>query len=292
MSQRKILSLAVIGDPVSHSLSPAMQNAALRALKLPYRYRAIRVPPRSLKSFMKQAAPKLAGFNVTIPHKVAIVPLLDRLAFEAKLIGAVNTVVHRNGEWIGFNTDGAGYLFSLQQDARFNPKGRRVTLLGAGGAAHALAFVLGLHRVKSLTLVNRHPKRAAELAVDLKKHFPKIEIQVCAWGEKLFATALKKTDLLINGTSVGLGGTAFENFPWRHLKKRALVSDIVYQPRWTPFLRAAKRRGHPIHTGEGMLVHQGALALEIWTGQKPDTGLMRRVLLKELKKREKKNSRS
>ncbi len=282
MPPRSRFQLAVIGDPVSHSLSPEMQNAALKKLKLPLRYGAIRVRPQELKSFVKGLGRRLMGFNVTIPHKVAIVPLLDRIAFEAKLIGAVNTVLSRNGFLVGFNTDGAGYLMSLLNDAKFQPRGKQVTLLGAGGAARAIGTALGLNQVRSLTIANRTQENAARLTKDLIRNLPKISIHSCGLTGKAFASALKNSHLLINTTSIGLHATAFPDFPWKSLKKGALVSDIVYHPRMTPFLKAAKKYSHPIHSGEGMLVHQGALALEIWTGMKPDTRLMRRVLLKNL----------
>ncbi len=262
-----------------------MQSAAIRDLRIPYEYRAIRVKADKLKQFMKTQAKQLAGFNVTIPHKVAILGLLDRLAFEAKLIGAVNTAMFRDGEWIGFNTDGAGYLMSLQEDAGFNPRDRHVVLLGAGGAARAISIALGLHRAKSITIANRTEDRALALVSDLHKKLPKLTVEGVALHGAAFRDALKRCHLLVNCTAVGLKNSKFQDFPWEELAGDTLVSDIVYHPRFTPFLKTAKRAGHPIHSGEGMLVHQGALALEIWTGKKPDTGLMRRVLLKELRKR-------
>lgn len=274
--------LAVIGDPVSHSLSPLFQNAALKKMGLPWIYTARRIRPQELARFIRGPARRLAGFNVTIPHKESILPFLDRLSFEAQLIGAVNTVMIKDGEMVGFNTDGAGYLKSLHQEKKFNPKGRHVTLLGAGGAARSIASVLCLHQVKSLTLANRNIDRAEQLARHLQKYFTKIEIFACELWSAEFEAALRRSALLVNTTSVGLKGSAFENFPFKKLKKRALVSDIVYTPRLTPFLKAAKKAGHPIHTGEGMLAHQGALALELWTGKVPNLPLMLRTLRRAL----------
>ena len=275
--------LAVIGDPVSHSLSPAMQNAAIQRLKAPYRYQAIRIGQESLPDFIKTKAPTLAGFNVTVPLKEAIVPLLDRLAFEAKLIGAVNTVLPKEGELIGFNTDGAGYLMSLHADRKFNPKGKRVVILGSGGAARALAAVLALAHAKSVTVANRTLHRAEQLTRELRFRLPKAELNFCPLRGTPLERALRRCDLLINTTRVGLGGTSFEGFPWEKLKRNALVSDIVYNPRMTPFLKTAKKFRHPIHTGDGMLVYQGALAFEIWTGRKPPVQVMYKTLLKHLK---------
>ncbi len=278
--------LAVIGDPVSHSLSPAMQNAAIAKLKAPYRYRALRVRPQDLGDFLKGKARKLEGFNVTLPHKEAIAPLLDRLSYEAKLIGAVNTVLRRDGKWLGFNTDGAGYLMSLRADKKFDPRGKDIVILGAGGAARALAVVLALAHAKSITVANRTLKRAEQLVREIAFRIKGTKFKAIPLeGEALDAT-LKNCRLLINTTRVGLGGSSFEDFPWKKLRRGALVSDIVYSPRMTPFLKAARRRKHPIHTGEGMLVYQGALAFEIWTGLNPDVKLMRRELLARLKRRE------
>ena len=284
MPPTKPKNLAVIGDPIAHSLSPQIQNAALKQAGLKLKYQAVRVGLLSLKSFVKGAEKSYLGFNVTIPHKVAILPLMDRLAFEAKAIGAVNTVLIKDGQLVGFNTDGAGYLMSLQNDAGFRPRGKHVTLLGAGGAARAIAMALGLDRVKSLSIANRTLDHAKDLVRDLKKRLPQLAINACPLDGKDFEAALKRTDLLVNTTSVGLGGTRFPDFPWFSLKNRAVVSDIVYRPLHTHFLKTAKKAGHAIHSGEGMLIYQGALAFEIWTGVKPDTALMRRVMLKELKK--------
>ncbi len=282
MPRLRIKQLAVIGDPVSHSLSPAMQNAAIERLELPYRYRAIRVKPGELPAFLKGKATLLEGFNVTVPLKEAIVPLLDRLAYEAELIGAVNTVLRREGKWLGFNTDGAGYLMSLHADAKFGVRGKRVVLLGAGGAARGIAVALTLAKAGHVLIANRTPARAEALVQDLGFRLGKDRLSASPLEGNDFEKELKRADLLINTTRVGLGGSSFENFPWKKLKKSALVSDIVYIPRITPFLKTAKKSGHRIHTGEGMLVFQGALAFEIWTGVQPDPKLMRRAILKKL----------
>ncbi len=288
MSLKKKKLLAVIGDPVAHSLSPVMQNAALKKLKLPYEYIPLRIKPEQLKEFAQTKAKRLLGFNITIPHKETILPFLDRLTFEAKLIGAVNTVLQENGKLVGFNTDGSGYLMSLEREKKFNPRNRDIVMLGAGGAARAIATILLLNQARSLVIANRSIQRAQALAQELSSHFKKQKIFWCGLEGNELKKYLKRTHLLINATSVGLKGTHFIDFPWKDLYRQALVSDIVYAPQpMTSFLKEAKKAGHKIHTGEGMLVYQGALALEIWTGKKPDAYLMRRVLLKELKKNHK-----
>jgi shikimate dehydrogenase len=231
---------------------------------------------------MKGPARRLAGFNITLPHKEKIIPYLDFLVPKARMIGAVNTVVQRRGKLIGFNTDGDGYLMSLREEKDFDVRGAHVTLLGAGGAARSLAVSLAFSQVKGITIANRSVHRARKLAGYLASHFKKASFAYSELSGVSFERALKKTDLLINTTSVGLGGSRFENFPWDQVPARTLISDIVYTPRWTPFLNEAKRRGYAVHTGEGMLLHQGALAFELWTGHRPDMRVMRRALLRGL----------
>lgn len=274
--------LAVIGDPVAHSLSPAMQNAALRELSLPFTYRKIHVRPQELKKFMRQRAPKLAGFNCTLPHKEAILEYLDWISPAAKQMGAVNTVVRRQGKYYGFNTDGAGYLRSLEEEVDWAPQGKRITLLGAGGAARGLAMALASAGASELAVCNRTLARAKKLVERLKKSHPKLKLTAGPLKGPGLERALKRTDLLVNTTTLGMEGSAWQGFPWQALPRRALVSDIIYHRRITPLLRGAKAHGHHIHTGEGMLVHQGALAFLLWTGHLPNTKLMYRELRKAL----------
>jgi shikimate dehydrogenase len=235
-----------------------------------------------LKNFLNTTARRLLGFNVTVPHKEKILSYLDYVVPKARAIGAVNTVVLRGSRWIGFNTDGDGYLLSLKQDINFKPEGKNILILGAGGAAKAIAVSLASASAKKISLANRTPLRARQLARQLYRRFKRVKFSSGELQGKTFLQSLRHCDLLINTTTVGLKSTSFQDFPWERLKKNAVVSDIVYRPRLTPFLKAAKSYGHRIHTGEGMLVHQGALALELWTGKKPDTQLMRKVILKKL----------
>lgn len=274
--------LAVIGDPVAHSLSPQMQNAALRALGLPFVYSKIRVHPEDLKKFFREEVPKLAGFNSTLPHKERLFPFMDWVCPKARIIGAINTVVRRGKRLWGFNTDGDGYLVSLYRENGFSLEQKNVCLLGAGGAARSLAVAMATAGVRRVSFHNRTVERGAKLARYLKGHFPKVSFSYTGLSGTPFHQSLSKCDLLVNTTSLGLGKTAFKDFPWQHIPSGVLVSDIVYNPRITPFLRSAQGQGFPIHTGEGMLVHQGALSFLLWTGRVPDTALMHRTLLKSL----------
>lgn len=273
----------MIGDPVGHSVSPRMQNAALRALDLPYNYTRYRVRPQDLKTFFKKTVPSLDGFNSTLPHKEFLFPFMDWVSPKAKLIGAINTVVRRGKKLYGFNTDGDGYLESLKKDYGFHPIQKNLCLLGAGGAARSLAVAMASTGARRITIANRTREKAERLVKYLKKHFPKVAFSYTGLEGTPFHQALGRIDLLVNTTSVGLGSSSFDNFSWQHISSEALISDIVYNPLRTPFLKAAKKFGFPIHTGEGMLVHQGALSFLLWTGRVPDTDLMHREVVKALK---------
>ncbi|MDX1386226.1 MAG: shikimate dehydrogenase [bacterium] len=281
MSPKKKI-LAVIGDPVAHSLSPQMHNAALRALRLPFVYTKIHVLPEELKKFFRVEVPKLEGFNSTLPHKEKLFPFMDWVAPKARLIGAINTVVRRGKRLLGFNTDGDGFLVSLHQEQGFSLEQKNVCILGAGAAARSLGVAMATAGARRIIFHNRTIERGAKLAKYLKGHFPKVAFSYTGLEGTPFHQSLSKSDLLVNTTSLGLGQTNFGEFPWQHLPHGVLVSDIVYNPRMTPFLRSAKSQGFVIHTGEGMLVHQGALSFLLWTGRVPDTELMHRTVIKSL----------
>jgi len=193
----------------------------------------------------------------------------------------VNTILVDKGKLKGFNTDGTGYLRSLKKETGFSIRGKRVVILGAGGAARAILAVCLNQEVKTLTLANRTFKRARKLTSEFKKKFPHISIRAISFSEKILKPIFKKTDLLINTTSAGLKNEPFPPLPLRDLPKHALVSDILYQPSLTPLLREAKQLRHKTHGGLGMLLHQGALAFEIWTNRKAPLSLMKKVLVKK-----------
>ncbi|UWE02885.1 shikimate dehydrogenase [Laceyella sacchari] len=267
--------LGLLGDPVSHSKSPVMMNAALAELNAPYVYLAFRVSPSALEEAVRGLrALDVKGWNVTIPHKVAIMEHLDGLDDTAREIGAVNTVVKREGKWIGYNTDGAGYLRSLQEQISFEPAEQRVVLLGAGGAARAVGYALAAAGVSSITVANRTVAKAEELAHHLSRYTQTKAVAVNDSRKEIEAATL-----IINTTSVGMVPRTEEMpIPGEWLNAHHLVSDLVYHPRMTALLQAAKAKGAIIHTGEGMLLHQAALALELWLGKKAPVEVMRKVL--------------
>jgi len=275
--------LAIIGNPIKHSLSPAMQNAALRAKKIPWHYEKILLKEKELRSFLKELLEKdYAGLNVTVPFKEKVIPYLDEISKEAQTIGAVNTILVKKGKLLGFNTDGAGYLLSLKKEKKFNPRGKTIVILGAGGAARALLASLAQASAKQITLVNRTPEKANALQKEFSKKLKKIKILTAPFKEEDLKKIFPQTDLLINTSSAGLVGDFPITLPLKTLPRHALVSDIVYKPLLTPFLKSARNLRLKTHDGLGMLLYQGALAFEIWTGKKAPVSTMKKALLQAL----------
>lgn len=274
-------NLGVMGWPIAHSLSPVLQNAAIEEAGLDYVYISLPVPPEKLKEAVAGLrAMQFTGWNVTIPHKQAIMAELDAVDEDARIIGAVNTVVNRDGHLTGYNTDCIGFMQPLAQQG-FLPKGKEATILGAGGAARAVIWGLLRAKVKRITLGVRNPAKAARLAEEFAAYG---EIQVLHWENSAFAEHLAVTDLLVNTTPLGMYPHV-EGMPpvdWTKLKKDALVYDIIYTPERTRFLSEAQAHGHAIINGEGMLAGQGAAAFTLWTGVAPDLALMKRALREEL----------
>ncbi|MBI2337279.1 MAG: shikimate dehydrogenase [Deltaproteobacteria bacterium] len=278
--------LFIIGHPIGHSLSPPMQMAVLKKLNLRYSYSSVEVLPEELPLFIRKIRqnPYYLGFNATLPHKETLIPFLDYVCPEASLISAVNTVVVRNKRLLGFNTDGNGFIQGLKLNSKFEPFDKNIVLLGAGGASRAIAINLLKANCKKLSIYNRHFNRAHELVSYLKPVFPGITLEALALDVLPEGDQLENADLLVNATSLGLQGTQFNDFPWAKLKTTCVVSDIVYNPLHTHFLIEAEKRGLPILTGDFMLVHQGALAFELWTGHKPPIKTMHQALLHALNK--------
>ena len=282
MNLAKVKLFALIGDPVDQSLSPAMHNAAFRALGLNCAYVALRVPERFLLDAIGGIrALGIAGFNVTTPHKIGIVGLLDELDESASLVGAVNTVKNDRGKLIGFNTDGEGALRALK--GKIGPiKRKEVVLLGAGGAAHAIAFSLASAGAR-LTIANRTVPKARAFASTIEQKLG-INVEVISLARAKLTEALKNADALINATSVGMYPRADQTLVSASMMHRGLiVNDIVYRPLLTRLLREARRAGGRTIDGLGMLVHQGALAFEIWTGKRAPIKVMDSAAKRQLK---------
>ncbi len=270
----------IFGHPVSHSLSPTMQNAAFRELNLDCVYVAFDIHPDNLVS-ATQAIKSMGilGVNVTIPHKERIIPLLDETSPEVGMTGAVNTVKNEDGKLTGYNTDVEGFLMALKEDLGVTPKGLRVFLLGAGGAARAVLTGLCMNRVSEIYLINRTLSKANFLASEFKKSYKDASIKPYALEDTdSVERSLGAADLLINASSSGMEGAATVDLRLELLPRRSLVYDLVYKPRDTVLLNKAKDLGLRSAGGIGMLLHQGAKSFEIWTGEIAPVDEMRRAI--------------
>jgi shikimate dehydrogenase len=269
----------IIGDPVAHSLSPLMQNRAFGACGLNCCYVPFQVDAAGLP--VAVAAVRvlgLGGVNVTIPHKERVMEHLDEVDRSAALIGAVNTIVNRDGRLIGHNTDGAAFLASLH-DGGFDLGGKRIVLLGAGGAARAVSFVMAQSGISSLAIFDVIGTKAGKLAADLA---PVASCPISA-GELTsggLPVALAEADLLVNASPVGMFPNHEARPPVdpRRLTGGTLVYDLVYNPLRTKLISEAEARGCRVLSGAGMLVYQGALAFELWTGCRAPVETMRQAL--------------
>jgi len=277
----------VIGDPVEHSMSPVMHNAAFKKLGVDYLYVPFRVRKEELgKAIEGMRALNIRGLNVTIPHKVAIIPFLDELDPLVEQIGAVNTIVNNEGVLRGYNTDATGFLQALLEKD-IEPKGKNVVILGAGGASRAISFILA-ERGANLVILNRLLELdwAEELARRISEVFSK-EVKALELNEKNLARVLEKANILVNATSVGMSPDVDETpVPARLLKPGLVVFDIVYNPIETRLLREAEATGAQTISGLDMLVWQGALAFEQWTGLKAPVDVMKREAIKVLERHE------
>ena len=273
---------ALIGDPIEHSLSPLMQNLAFRLLRLDCIYLAFRVKPEELGWAIKGIrALGVSGFNVTVPHKVAVIPFLDEVDHSASDVGAVNTVTNRGGRLVGHNTDGSGALAALS-DEGVDLKGKKVVILGAGGAARAIAFATA-HAAGSLVIMNRTTSKAEELSSDLKKRYRKL-IEARKLSHETLSEELVDAEVLINATSVGMSPRTEESLVNRHMiRPKTTVFDIIYNPLETKLINEAKAAGAKTIGGAKMLVYQGALSFEIWTGIKAPVDEMLKAVIRRLK---------
>lgn len=284
----KTKNLGVMGWPIAHSLSPILQNAALEQAGIDYVYIAVPVRKADLGAAVRGlSALNFTGWNVTIPHKSAIIAHLDAIDADAKAIGAVNTVQNKDGKLTGYNTDVEGFLQSLFL-AGFDPKGKRTVILGAGGAARAVCYgLLKQGAAEVVIAVRNHEKGQAFL--DSFAVFAKdfsVKIQVVDFECAAFRSAEKEADLVVNTTPLGMTPNVGEMPPvdFDLLKEDAFCYDIIYTPAKTKFLEEAAGRGHRILNGEMMLVLQGAAAFRRWTGEEPDILLMQSALHEALER--------
>jgi shikimate dehydrogenase len=270
----------LLGYPVGHSMSAVMQNAAFRELGLEHRYELLPVRPGDLVSVMsgRMRDPNVLGANVTMPHKVAVVRLLDWVEPKASRIGAVNTVVNDGGVLRGYNTDGMGAMRALWE-AHGDLGGTSVLLIGAGGAARTIGYYLS-KKIEALIIANRTLRRAIELAADLSSYAECVaSVKACSLTTGALRAALERADILINTTSVGMSPFVDESPLCADiLRPGLLVFDAVYNPMSTKLMKDAEEAGARTLGGLRMLVYQGAAAFKLWTGlNAPEALMLRRV---------------
>ncbi|MCX7913390.1 MAG: shikimate dehydrogenase [Thermodesulfovibrionales bacterium] len=268
--------IGILGYPVEHSLSPQMHNAAFKYLNLDYCYVPFPVKPEELKSAIDGIRSlNISGANITIPHKETVIPLLDEISEEVKFIGAVNTIKNEGGILKGYNTDGLGFIKSLVQK-KIQISNKKVLILGAGGAARAIGFYL-CKEAKAVYIYNRNLERAEQLS----KHLYPFKQNVFAVKKDFLNDNVSSIDIIVNTTPLGLKPGDPLPMSVSLINNKQIVCDLIYKD--TPFLQKALATGCKTINGLGMLLWQGALAFEIWTGLQPPLSIMKRALLKKKK---------
>lgn len=269
----------LLGDPVSHTLSPLIHNRAFQEYGIDAVYVPFHVLPNGLSAAVSGiCALDIAGVNVTVPHKESILPLLDQIDPPAQLIGAVNTIVVNDGTLIGYNTDASGFMSSIRQELNFQPAEKNILLLGAGGACRAAVVALAAAGVKSITIANRLLAKAESLTNALIPHFPSVQFSAISYCDKRYEAILPIADLIVNTTSVGLHGEKLSFLPLERIKGSALIFDMIYSPSETPLICSARSAGLLCADGRGMLAAQGEDAFYLWTGIRLPRGYMHRIL--------------
>ena len=280
------IGLGVFGDPVAHSLSPQIQNAALQAREIKMQYGRFHIRPGELRSallFLREL--DFVGINLTAPHKVPAFGLLDQSDESAHTIGATNTIKVDNGKLRGFNTDGPGFSRAIREEFSVDLRDLRIMVLGAGGAARAIARQCAAEDCERLVIVNRTLDKAKALADELRSFFtgprvlgPVARLQVVPWEESALRFQIANVDLIVNTTPVGLNRSDPSPIPARLLAPHLMIYDTVYISKQTPFVSAAIDAGARGANGLSMLLHQGTLAFEIWFGREAPINAMRDAL--------------
>ncbi|NTW59336.1 MAG: shikimate dehydrogenase [Nitrospirae bacterium] len=283
MISGKTSIFGIFGHPVEHSFSPGMHNAAFAAIGLDGCYVPFAVHPDDLGNAVKAIVPLgFCGLNITIPHKEKVIPLLDDLTDDARLIGAVNTIEVRDKKLIGHNTDGKGFLRSLREETGFRPKGKTFLMVGSGGAARAVCFELALAGAGDILLHDIDRDKAGKLGHDIRSA---TATRVTVADASSLRTLAPDADCLINATPLGLKKSDPLPLSRELMRKGQLVCDLVYNPPDTRLLRTARSRGAKTLRGIGMLLYQGVIAFEIWTGKKAPASVMRKALARQMRNR-------
>jgi len=279
--------IGLIGYPIKHSISPFFQQAALDYYQLDIRYKAWETAPAQLQDIVNDLRkPQNIGANVTVPYKETVLPLLDEVEELASSIGAVNTIVKKDDRLLGFNTDAYGFMEVLDKEGHFDPEGKRVVILGAGGVARAVSFTLVQRKVASLAITDGIFERASALAENLvsytKETSPgskslKSDVNAFQWQNLSSARTLDNCDLIVHCTTMGMKDSPQEGqspLSLEVIPKNVLVYDVVYNPWPTPLLRLAQKAGANMLGGLPMLVYQGAASFKLWTGREAPVDIM------------------
>jgi shikimate dehydrogenase len=279
--------IGLIGYPLKHSISPHFQQAALDYYHLDIRYEAWETSPAQLQEVVNNLRkPQNVGANVTVPHKEAVLPLLDEVDDLASSIGAVNTIVKKDDMLLGFNTDAYGFIEALDKEGHFDPEGKRVVILGAGGVARAVSFTLVQKKVASLAITDGIFERARALAENLARYIKRAppsskdlepDVTTFQWQSLSSAGTFDNCDLIVHCTTIGMKHSSQEGqspLSLEMIPRSVLVYDLVYNPWLTPLLGLAKKAGVNILGGLPMLVYQGAASFKLWTGKEAPVGIM------------------
>jgi len=278
--------LAVFGDPVAHSLSPQMQNTALKTCKIDMQYARFQISPDELQSALDLIRElNFVGVNLTTPHKIAASKLMDEIDDNVRRIGAINTVKIDNAKLRGYNTDGKGFARAVRQEFAVDLRDLRVMILGGGGAARAIALQCARENCERLVIANRAFDTAQKLAEELREYFagprvlgPVPRLQAIPWEETAIRFQIAHLDLIVNATPLGLNRSDPSPIPARLLAPHLMVYDTVYGEGRTSFVSAAIEEGARVANGLAMLLYQGALAFEIWFEREAPIEAMREAL--------------
>lgn len=277
-SSYRVETTGAFGNPIDENPSGVMMEAGYRSVGLDWRYQLFRVKAEDLGAALSGIkAMGFSGVNLTIPHKIAAISYMDGLSESAKLIGAINTVLVKDGKLYGENTDGKGFVRGMTEDG-ISLEGKSIVILGAGGAARAISVECALAKAASITIINRTEEKGAELAALLQEKTP-CQAAFLKWTSGI---SIAECDILINATNIGLyPDTNAPDIDYSSIRPGMIVQDIIPNPAITPFLKKAEEKGAVIRDGQSMLVHQGALGVELWSGKKPDVKAMRDALAAE-----------
>jgi len=278
--------LGVFGDPVAHSLSPKIQNAALQHHKIDMQYATFQIAPDELADGLRFARElDFVGLNLTVPHKIVALDRVDGVDLTARKIGAINTVALREGKLLGFNTDAVAFSRAIREEFAVDLRDLRVMVLGAGGAARAIATQCGMEGCERLVIANRTLEKANQLVEQLREYFvgprvlgPVARLQAITWEESAFRFQIANIDLVVNATPVGLNRTDPSPIPARLLAPHLMIYDTVYAHGRTPFVTAGLEAGARAANGLSMLLHQGALSFQTWFGREAPVDVMRQAL--------------